>query len=282
MSIIKLNRRLQEKIIIRIGVLSALVVLLFPIYWMLVSSFRQREYIQKYPPNLLPSNVTLNNYIDIFTKTDFFLYFRNSFFVATITVAFVLFCGLLAGYSFSRFRHKWRNILMVLVMSVQMFPLVGILIPLYTSYVQLNLTNSFVGLMFAHAIFTLPFAIWFLKGFYDTIPRSIDESGYIDGCTRLGVLFRLIIPLLKPAILAVTIFTFLKSWDDYLFCLTLNTQPQYRNLPVGIAITSFGEYGQNWGYIMAISSAAVLIPLLAFIFLQRYMVSGLVQGAVKE
>lgn len=278
----KFSHFTKEKIIVRIVVLISLVILLFPIYWMLVSSFRQQEYILSYPPQLLPSYFTLENFIDIFTKTGFFLYFRNSVIVAVLTVFFVLACASLAGYSFSRFKHKWRNLFMVLVMSVQMFPLVGILIPLYTTYVKLKLTNSFFGLMFAHAIFTLPFAIWFLKGFFDTIPRSIDESGYIDGCSRMGVLIRLILPLLQPAIIAVVIFTFLKSWDDYLFCLTLNTQPKFRNLPVGIAITSFGEYGQNWGYIMAISSASVIIPLLGFLFLQRYMVSGLVQGAVKE
>lgn len=276
-----MNYRKKENILILSVISIALLVMLFPIYWMLVSSFREQEYILSYPPSLLPSHTTAENFIDIFTKTNFFLYFRNSVIVAVFTVILVLICGALAGYSFSRYRHKYRNLLMLLVMSIQMFPLVGILIPLYTTYVKLKLTNSFFGLTFAHTIFTLPFAVWFLKGFFDTIPRSIDEAGYIDGCSRFGVLVKLIIPLLQPAMIAVTIFTFLKSWDDYLFCLTLNTQPQYRNLPVGIAITSFGEYGQNWGYIMAISSAAVVLPLLGFIFLQRYMVSGLVQGAVK-
>jgi len=171
---------------------------------------------------------------------------------------------------------------MVLILSVQMFPLVGILIPLYTSFVKLNLTNTFYGLMLTHTIFTLPFGVWFLKGFFDTIPRSIDEAGYIDGCSRIGVLIKLIIPLLKPAFLAVAIYTFMKSWDDFLFCLTLNTEPTMRTLPVGIAVTSFGEYGQNWGYIMAISMAAVIIPLFAFIFLQKYMVAGLTKGSIKE
>jgi ABC-type glycerol-3-phosphate transport system permease component len=162
-----------------------------------------------------------------------------------------------------------------------MFPTVGLLIPIYTTFVTLKLTNTYFGLILTHTILTLPFTCWFLKGFFDTIPDSLDEAALIDGCGRISALTRIILPLMKPALVAVLIYIFLMSWDDYLFALTMNTSVERRTLTVGIAISSMGEYGHNWGYIMAASSAAVLPPLIAFTFLQKHMIKGLTMGAVK-
>lgn len=259
-----------------------LLVFLFPMYWMVISSFKTNGELMKLPPNFAPSVLLLQNYERIFSNAKYLRYLLNSVIVASATVAVCLMASLLAGYSLSRFRFPFRKTLMTILLSVQMFPVVAILISLYSFFVGLRLNNTYPGLILADITMSLPLAVWMLKSFFDHVPRSLDESACIDGAGRLRTMLRIVVPLVKPGMLAVGIYTFLQSWDDYLFGLVLMNKQHLKTLPVGIAESFMGEFVHDYAGMMTMSVIASLPILLAFIFFQKYMVAGLTGGAVKE
>ncbi|MDA3955131.1 carbohydrate ABC transporter permease [Oceanispirochaeta sp.] len=258
-----------------------LVIVLFPIYWMLLSSFKTNNQLLTLPPEFIPSSVTLANYIEILGTPKYLIYYKNSLIVTSITVVLTIIISILAGYSFSRYTFKGKKVAMLLVLSVQMFPLVAILISLYTFYAKLHLLNTFTGLILTDITLSLPFAIWFLWAYFNTVPRSLDEAAYIDGCSRMRTLFTIIVPLVKPGLLSVAIYTTLKTWDDFLFSLVIITRDAMRTLPVGIAVSFLGEYVHNYVGMMTVSVAASAPLVILFILLQKNMVSGLTTGSVK-
>lgn len=171
---------------------------------------------------------------------------------------------------------------MMLFLSVQMFPAMTLLIALYQMYFKLKLLNTYTALVLACSTNALPMSVWILKGFFDTIPKSLEEAAYIDGCTKGGALVRIILPLMKPGLFAVGLYAFLISWEDFLWGLTLTNKTSMRTLASGIAMTYLGEYTYDWGRVMAAAVGAALPLLIIFIFLQKYLISGLTAGAVKE
>lgn len=262
--------------------LAQLAVLLFPIYWIALGSLRTNSQITALPPRLLPSgSLEFSNYTRVLGQTRFLTYYKNSIIVSGSTIVLCAILGVMAGYAFSRYRFAGRQIAMTSILSVQMFPLVAILISLFEFFRAYNLINSRIGLMLAHVTICLPFAIWFLKAFFDGIPRELEEAAYIDGASRFRTLFQIIMPLARPGILAVGIYSFLMSWDDFLMALVLTTRDDMRTLPVGIAVSFIGEFEYDWSGMMSASVIASLPILVLFIFLSRYMVEGLTQGALK-
>ena len=163
-----------------------------------------------------------------------------------------------------------------------MFPIVAILISLFTFFSRMKLTNNYLGLILADISMSLPLAIWMLKSFFDSVPRSLDESAAIDGCGRFRIMVEIVFPLIKPGVSAVAIYTFLKSWDDYMFGLVLMNKNAMKTLPVGIAESFMGEFVHNYAGMMTLAFIASLPLLLLFVFFQRYMIAGLTGGAVKE
>ncbi len=262
-----------------LGVL--LVVLLFPLYWMLVCSLMEKHYLFSLPPHFWPVDATLGNYVKILKTHEYLLYFRNSFISAGGTVLLTLFVSILASYAFSRFVFKGKAATLTGVMSVQMFPIVAILISLYTFYMKWNMLNSFRGLILANTTFCLPLAITLLKSFFDTLPRSLDESACIDGCGRLRILAAILLPLTLPGLVAVGIYAFLHTWDEFLFSLIIMTKSQLKTLPVGIAQSFLGEFAHDYSSMMAFSVAGSAPIVILFMFFQKYMISGLTAGAVK-
>lgn len=258
-----------------------LAVLLFPVYWMLAASFQLNSELIKSPPNLLPQIVQAENYTRILTTPRYLTYFKNSIIVSSATVALTVVLAIFAGYAFSRFKFRSSTVLLTTILSTQMFPNVAILIGLFAFFSSWGLINTYTGLILANVTLTLPFSIWFLKAFFDTVPLELEEAAFIDGASRLRILFGIVVPLMKPGILAVAIYSFLLSWDDFLYAFTITTQDAYRTVPVGIALSFIGEFEYNWAGMMALSVAASLPMIAIFIFLQRYMISGLTQGAVK-
>lgn len=262
--------------------LAQLAVLLFPIYWIALGSLRTNSQITALPPRLLPSgSLEFSNYTRVLGQTRFLTYYKNSIIVSGSTIVLCAILGVMAGYAFSRYRFAGRQFAMTSILSVQMFPLVAILISLFEFFRAYNLINSRIGLMLAHVTICLPFAIWFLKAFFDGIPRELEEAAYIDGASRFRTLFQIIMPLARPGILAVGIYSFLMSWDDFLMALVLTTRDDMRTLPVGIAVSFIGEFEYDWSGMMSASVIASLPILVLFIFLSRYMVEGLTQGALK-
>lgn len=256
-------------------------VILFPVYWMLVSSFMPNSALMSLPPNFLPKDPSFSNYIKILTNERYITYFKNSFFVSGSTVILCLAVSILSGYAFSRYRFKGRNFAMTSILTVQMFPIVAILISLYTFYYNWGMLNTYRGLILADTTFSLPLSVTLMKAFFDTIPRSLDESAKIDGCGRLRTLVSVLLPLTVPGILAVGVYTFLHTWDDFLFSLIIMQKDSLRTLTVGIAQSFMGEYAHDYAGMMTCAVSASLPIVLLFIFFQKYMVVGLTAGAVK-
>ncbi len=257
-------------------------VLLFPVLWMLLSSLQPSYMLMQMPPTFtLNEHSGLANYVKIFSKQEYVRYFINSFITAGCTVLMVLFISIPAGYSFSRYRFKGRNAILTTILSVQMFPIVVILISLYTLYVKWDFIDSYRGVVLADTTFAMPLAITLMKSFFDTLPRSLDESARIDGAGRMRTLIRILLPLTLPGLVAVGIYTFLSAWDDFLMSMTIMQTNAMKTLPVGLAQSFLGEYAHDYGALMAFSIAGSLPIVLLFVFFQKYMISGLTAGAVK-
>jgi len=281
MSIVKKNIGIT-RIVTYLVICFFLLLFLFPIYWMFLASLRDNPTVMSMPPKFAPSITTLQNYVQIFSSPKYLVYIKNSLIVATSTVLICLCISTMASFVLSRYRFPFKKVLLSSLLSVQMFPIVAILISLFTFFSKMKLTNNYLGLILADISMSLPLAIWMLKSFFDTVPRSLDESAAIDGCGRFRILVEIAFPLIKPGIAAVAIYTFLKSWDDYMFGLVLMNKNSMKTLPVGIAESFMGEFVHNYAGMMTLAFIASLPLLLLFIFFQRYMIVGLTGGAVKE
>jgi len=258
-----------------------LLILLFPIYWVVISSLQPNDFLFKLPPHFTLKFGTINNYQRVLANNQYVKYFFNSMLISTCTVILSIFASILAAYALSRIKIKGKNAILVFILSIQMFPIVGILITLYTFFCKWHLLNTYFGVILADTTFSLPLSIVLLKSFIDTVPYSLDEAAKIDGCSKTGILFRIILPTIKPGILAVGIFAFMKSWDDFLFSLIIMMDNAKKTLPVGLAQSFLGEYVHDYGGMMALSVCATVPVLLLFIFFQKYMISGMTSGAVK-
>ncbi|HIZ81607.1 MAG TPA: carbohydrate ABC transporter permease [Candidatus Mediterraneibacter pullistercoris] len=264
------------------GLIAITIGFVFPIYWMIVTSIKPNEAILRLPPQFIPDGATLANYQGILNDGNFVVFYKNNVIVSGITTVLTLFLAVLAAYAFSRYRFKGSRFLMMLFLSTQMFPAMTLLIALYNMYYKMGLLNTYTALVLACSTNALPMSVWILKGFFDTIPKSLEEAAYIDGCSKGRTLVQVILPLVKPGILAVGLYSFLISWEDFLWGLTLVNKSEMRTLAAGIAMTYLGEYNYDWGRVMAAAVSAAIPILIIFIFLQKYMIAGLTAGAVKE
>ncbi len=267
-------------------VTAALALVLLPIFWMVVTSFKVQSEIFMLPPTVVPLAPTLHNYVEILngdlsTSIAFLRYFRNSLVVSAGTVIATLLLATPAAYAFSRVPFRGKRTFIYFILVSQMLPVVLILIPLYRALLALHLLSTYIGLVIPYLMFTLPFSIWMLKGYFDTIPRELDEAAKVDGCTRMQAMLRVILPNVKPGITATAIVTFIQAWDEFIISLSIMDKDVMRTLPVGIIQTFVGEFTIKWGQMMAASVVVTLPVVLLFVFLSRYLIGGLVAGAVK-
>ena len=273
------------KMFLVIGTILILLWTLFPIFWMFSTSFKTATAVFDKPPSLLPREPTLASYKKMMTGTvgvtPIMRFFLNSTITSLSTVAVATVLAILASYALSRLRFKLRKPIMLGVLVTQMFPLVVLLTPLYILYMKLRMINTYVGLIIAFTSFTLPFSLWMLKGFVDTIPQELDEAAIIDGCGPFGVLVRVIVPVITPGIMATGVFAFLDAWNNLLFPLTLVTDVSMKTLPPGMILAFGGEFKHDWSGMMATSALVAIPVILVFVILQRYLVEGLTAGSVK-
>lgn len=263
-----------------LAVLAACIVC-FPVYYMVISSLMPNHLVMNLPIKWWPQEVTFANFSKIFQNSQYVNYFKNSFIVAFGCVAVVLLVSLPSSYALSRFRFRGKTAMLTAVTSVQMFPIVVIMISLYTLYYKWGLLDTYTGLILANTAFAMPLAITLLKGFYDTVSSSLDEAARIDGAGRLQVLLKILLPLILPGIVAVGTYTFLSAWDDYLLALIVMQKDANITLTVGLARSFLGEYSNDYGSLMAFSLAGSLPIVLMFAFFQKFLISGLTSGAVK-
>lgn len=276
---------MKKKIPTLIKVLVLVVImlfLLFPIYWMLITSFKTNMEAYLYPPSFFPKNFVLDGFINLFTQNnEFFVYYFNNFLVSFISAILTCFVAIFAGYSIARFNTKWSKIFVAILLSSQMFPIISRMISLYSMMSKMGIINTRSGLILAIVAAQIPFCCLLLSSFFVNIPKEIEEAATVDGASRNTILFKLLTPLVTPGILAVGIYAFLMTWDDYLHAATLIQSDNLRTLSVGISLRYLGELSYDWSLINSISVIGTLPMVLVFFFFQKYMVKGLVAGAVK-
>jgi multiple sugar transport system permease protein len=273
----------RRKQVVSFGVLLFLFLLLFlPLYWLLITSIKPNQAAFKVPPELFPSEPTLESYISqLQDRAGFLTYFLNSVIASTFATLLSITVSVLAGYAFSRFRFPAKRAVLVFILASQMFPLVVLLVGIYVLFRQLNLLDTYLGLILAFTSFSLPFSIWMMRGFFDTVPPELEQAAMVDGATRLQALLRVILPLVGPGVIAVGLYSFLNAWNNLLFALSLTSSQNMRTIPPGFLLTYVGEFQYQWADAMAGSVMVSLPMIVVFIFLQRYLIRGMTAGAVK-
>ena len=248
----------------------------FPFVWMLLTSFKTFQDV--FQPGILPANPTLENYGTVLSQTGFGRWFLNSLLVAGATTVSVLFFDSLVGYTLAKLRFPGKEVVFVLILSTLMIPTEMLVIPWYVSAVQLRLTDSYLAIALPGLISA--FGVFLMRGFFEGIPDELFDAGRMDGVNEFGLFWRIGLPLVRPALAALAIFTFLGNYNAYLWPLIIIGSPQMRTLPVGIALFS-GEAGAQWHLIMTASSLAVIPVLAVFAFFQRQIIEGVVLTGVK-
>jgi multiple sugar transport system permease protein len=273
------QRRLTRALGTELPVALILIFALVPWLWMMLSSFRPDADLTRTPMHILPDTLTLANHIELLARTSFADNLRDSLIVASGAVALGLLLSLPAAYAFSRFRFPGRNVLRVQFLAINMFPVVVLILPLFILFRQFGLLDTYLALIAGHATFTLPFAIWLMTSYVDGIPADLDEAAAIDGATRWQILLRVVLPLTLPGLVAVGIYLFIASWNEYLFALMLAGR---HVRTVTVALQSFiGENQIQWGLLMAGGTLVALPATILFLLTQRQLVGGLTGGAVK-
>lgn len=252
---------------------------LVPILWIIITSLKSKLDIFTMPPVWVLFKPTFANYINIFTEGHFSSYFINSI-VVTISTTLVALClGVPAAYGLSRFVFKKRENLVFWILTIRMAPPIAAVIPLFVLMVRFGLYNKYISLIAVYLLFNLPLVVWMIRGFISDIPKDLDEAAMLDGCTTIGVLYRVILPIIRPGLMATAILCIIFSWNEFMFALVL-TGIETRTLPV--AVTQFiALTGVAWGPMNA-ASIIIALPVVIFaIAIQRHLVKGLTMGAIK-
>ncbi|MEM9764929.1 MAG: sugar ABC transporter permease [Pseudomonadota bacterium] len=229
-----------------------------------------------------PETVTASNFVSLFQDQPFARWLLNSVIVAAITTAVGVFLACTAGYAFSRFKFPGQRAGLMSFLVSQMFPGTLTLVPLYIIIVQwLGLGSSYIGLILVYATTAIPFCVWMLKGYFDTIPRELEESALMDGASTTTIFVRIILPLAKPAVAVTALFSFMTAWNEFVLALTFLNEESMYTAPVGLRFFVGGYAEQQWGFFSAGSIVAAIPVVLLFLYLQKYLISGLTAGAVK-
>ncbi|MGQ0569041.1 MAG: carbohydrate ABC transporter permease [Armatimonadota bacterium] len=262
-----------------LAVLALIVVLLFPIYWMLISSLRGESQFS-FPPKFFPSHPSATSYAQIFTQKPLGTWLLNSVIVSLVSTVLSIVVSAPAAFILSRFRSVALTSFSIAILVTQMLPATLLIIPMYFLFRTMRLLDSLAGLVLVYTAFAIPLSVWILRGFFDTIPRELEESAKIDGCTELAAFRRITLPLSLPGLAATGVFAFVLAWNDFFFAKTfINSQWKW---VVTVGLSSFsGWYALEWQQTMAASAVFALPPAIAFLFVQRYLVGGLTGGAVK-
>lgn len=268
---------------LRIGLPGTLllVVVLGPYLWMALTSLRPNAELLVTPVAYLPHQITFDNYRALGVSTPFMEYFLHSLLVASGTTLVSVTLASLAAYGFSRFRFPGRNTLRLATLVVYLIPAIVLVVPLFVVMVAVGLVNSVPGLILGHLTFALPFSIWMLSGYFDALPLDLDEAAMVDGATRLQAFARIVIPLALPGLVATGLFSFLVSWNEFVYAVMLTTSDAVRTLPVGLQLFMSPERATSWGILSAGGLVTSLPVAVAFLFFQKYLIGGLTAGSVK-
>jgi len=266
-------------------IIVSLVIL--PLYFMFMQAFTPETQI--YHRNLIPESFTLSNFVELFRQiskagsvagTSFFLYVRNSLFISSLTTIINLCVSTLAAYSLARLRYRGKYLCSTIVLFTYLFPAVVLMVPIYIILASFSLTNTLEGVVIALSATSLPFTTWLLNGYFRTLPLDIEESALIDGCSQLGILVRIVLPISLPGLVVAAIFSFTQAWNNFLFAYILIDRPPL--LPLSVASMRLIKFEYvEWSKLMAAGIVAAIVPVILYMSIQRYVVKGLTAGAVK-
>ncbi|OEC95084.1 MULTISPECIES: carbohydrate ABC transporter permease [unclassified Rhizobium] len=253
---------------------------LFPFAWMALSSIKTLPELYTVPPHWLPSVPTIGNYINVVFNSNIPRYFLNSVIISVGSTGLALILAIFASYGFARFDFRGKRLLQSLVLIGQLLPTAAIIVPLFITLRYLHLVNTYWGLILVYMIITLPLSVWMLTSYFKALPVELEEAATIDGASRLGILFRITLPLSTPGLVAVVVYAFVTTWNEFIFALCFATDSSVKTLPIGLAEFST-EFNTDWGGVMAASMVMTVPIAVLFLFFQNLFVGGLTAGATK-
>jgi len=270
-----------QTLLIYVLAVAAVSILGFPLLWMILCSFKEPAELYQAPPDFLPHVPTLRNYVDLFTQTGFARYFVNSLIVATATTVLSLILGAIGGYTLDRFRFFGLAIVAGLSLLCYMLPETLVVIPLYMLVSAVGLQDTLVSLVAANTAFTLPFALWFMRSYFRSIPASFEESAMLEGCSRFKAFRKVTLPLALPGLISVGVFSFNNAWNEFLFALILTSSERNKTLPLGLSTWIGQDSIYSWGMLMAGSVLLTLFSIGLYAATQGKLASGLTDGGMK-
>jgi len=256
-------------------------VIAFPFYWMINISLIPSSQIYRWPPIMATFKIVWQNYIQIFRVKPLAMWLINTVIIASLTTLLSILVSVFGAYSLSRFNFKGKKIIQIFILTVQMVPGVLLVVPIFIIFKQLHLINQPAGLIIAFSTFSMPICVWMLKGFFDSIPIELENAAYIDGCSTIGILFHITLPLSLPGIVAVGMFSFLSAWNEYLIARILIFSEKNYTVSLGLA-SFYGQFTIPWDQVLAAATIITLPALFIFMFMQKYLLQGLTAGAIKE
>ncbi|SDX10215.1 carbohydrate ABC transporter permease [Roseicitreum antarcticum] len=272
---------MTRRILFNLFAWSIVLAVAFPLFWMVVTSIKPQIELFRRPPTILPETVTFDHYLRLLRETNFLIYFRNSVVLSVATTVTVVSIATLGAYSLVRFRYRGRESLAFLVLFTYLLPSVVLIIPLYLMLVNMGLSNSIFSLVIAYTTFALPYALWLLRSFMAGIPEDLESAALVDGASRMEAFRDIILPQLLPGIISTALFTFILSWNEYLFALVLINSDNARPLTTGVMNMLVSSFNIEWSLLMA-ASVMMSVPLIiVFAFLQSYLTRGFGAGGVK-
>jgi multiple sugar transport system permease protein len=257
-----------------------LIFVMFPFYWIFITSFKTDLQIQRYTSIYWPQPWTIEQYQSLINGTPFLSWFRNTVLVATASTAISVLVAALAAYALARLKFTGGRLLTTLLLVSYLLPGSLLFIPLYRILTDLGIINTYMGLVITYPTFLIPFATWVMLGYFRSIPVELEEAALIDGANRLTAFWRITLPLAAPALLSVTLFAFTNAWNEFLFAFVFITSDSLKTLPVGLQLLVFGDI-YPWGKLMAASLLMAVPVVCVYIYAQRYLVEGITAGSVK-
>jgi len=276
-----MSRTPLQSLMLFATVMLVVALILFPVYWLLVTALSTTSELSVLPPSFWPERMQFETFEKVWQERPIPAWLLNSALAALGSVSVSMIVSILAGYALSRFAVKGAHSMGVFILTAKMLPATLLVIPLFAIFRQIGLVGSLWSLVIAHSTLVIPFTTWMLKGYFDTIPRELEQAAMVDGCSPLNAMFRVVLPISTPGLAATALYAFVLSWADYAYARTfLVSAPASWTANLGIA-TMRGEYTTDWNEVAAASVFVALPVMLIYVFLERYLVGGLTAGAEK-
>jgi N,N'-diacetylchitobiose transport system permease protein len=276
-----MRRRLPKRTGWNLVGLGVFVVMVFPVYWMISTSFKSDTQLNSYIPSWFPTQFTFAHFKSALNIPGFWFDVLNSLIVVLVTVLIALALSFFAAVALARYRFRGRTLVIVLVIGIQMLPQTGLIIPLFVLLSRYHQVGSLSGLILVYITFALPFCVWTLRGFMIAIPRELEEAAMVDGASRLGAFVRILLPLVAPGLVATSVYTFITSWNEYLFANTLLRTGHHFTITLWLSDLTGGQRAIDWGAVMAASTLISIPVVIFFLLVQRRIAYGLTAGAVR-